>query len=146
MKVGHSLIQRTQRGRGRGDLIQRIFTQTKSITDHEHEHIHKPEAVTVTCTPEAIHQILCRPNITQDQDPNHQYVHGRKTVTNVLTCPQKKHVRLHDPDHNYVHDREKLTNIDTLPQRNIVRHHNQDPVLFTAEKNSQTLTQFPRAI
>ena len=32
MKASHSLIQRKGKGRGRGNLIQEIFTQTKSIT------------------------------------------------------------------------------------------------------------------
>ena len=90
MNAGHSLIQRKGRGRARGDLIQGIFMQTKSITYCEHDHVQKPEAVTVTCTLEVIHQILCRPNIAQDQNPYCQYVHGRKTVTNVLdTSPEK---------------------------------------------------------
>ena len=130
MKAGHSHIQKNGRGRGR-DLIQGIFTQTKSITDHdhvqliqgiftqtksitdcEHHHIQKPEAVTVTCTPDFIHQILCRQNITQDHYADRQYIHG-KTVTNVQTLPQKNHVRLHNPNHN----EEKLTNRDTSPNK-----------------------------
>ena len=36
MKAGHSHIQKNGRGRGRRDLVQGIFTQTKSITDHDH--------------------------------------------------------------------------------------------------------------
>ena len=107
-------------------LIQRIFTQTKSITGREHHHIQKPEAVTVTCTPDFIHQILCRQNIAQDHYPDCQYVH-RKTVTNVQTLPQKIHVKLHNLDRHPVHDREKLANIETLPQANNVRHHDPDP-------------------
>ena len=106
-------------------LIQGIFTQTKSITDHKHHHIQKPEAVTVTCTPDFIHQILCRQNIVQDHYPDCQYVHG-KTVTNVQTLPQKNHVRLHNLDRHPVNDREKLANVETLPKTNNVRHCNPD--------------------
>ena len=91
-------------------LIQWIFTQTKSITDQEHRHIQKPEAVTVTCTPDFIHQILCRKNIAQDHYPACQYVHG-KTVTNFQTLPHKNHVRCHNLNCYTVHDREKLTNV-----------------------------------
>ena len=90
MKASHSLIQRKGKGRGRRNLIQEIFTQRKSITYHKYNHVQKPEAVTVTCTPEVIYQILCRPNIAQDHDPNHQYIHSRKTVTNIETLPQRK--------------------------------------------------------
>ena len=133
MKAGHSHIQKNRRGRGRDhipiiqrifthtksksitdhdhvQLIQGIFTQTKSITDRKHHHIQKPEAVTVTYTPDFIHQILCRQNIAQDHYPNCQYIHG-KTVTNFQTLPHKNHVRLHNLDHHPVHDGEKLTNI-----------------------------------
>ena len=63
-------------------LIQGIFTQTKSITDREHHHIRKPDAVTVICTPDFIHQIFCRQKIGQDHYLDCQYVY-RKTVTNV---------------------------------------------------------------
>ena len=90
-------------------LIQWIFTQTKSITDREHHHVQKPEAVTVTCTPDFIHQILCRENIAQDHYPPHQYVHG-KTVTNFQTLPHKNHVRRHNLDHHTIQHGEKLTN------------------------------------
>ena len=133
MKAGHSHIQKNGRGGGRDhipiiqrifthtksksitdhdhvQLIQGIFTQTKSITDHKHHHVQKPEAVTVTCTPDFIHQILCRQNIAQDHYPDCQYVHG-KTVTNFQTLPHKNHVRLHNLDHHPVHDGEKIANI-----------------------------------
>ena len=49
MKAGHTLVQIKGKGRGRGDLIQGLFTRTRSITDHKHDHIQKPESVTVTC-------------------------------------------------------------------------------------------------
>ena len=137
MEVGHFLIQRKQWGGGRGDLIQGIFTQTKSITNCEHDHIHKPEAVTITCTLESIHQILCRPTITQDHGPNCHYVHGRKTVTNILTLPQKNHVRLNYPYCHPIHEGEKLTDVDTLPQKNNVRHHNPNRNCSWQRKNSQ---------
>ena len=133
MKAGHSHIQKNGRGGGRDhiliiqsifthtksnsitnhdhvQLIQGIFTQTKSITDREHHHIQKPEAVTVTCTLDFIHQILCRQNITQDHYPDRQYVHG-KTVTNFQTLPHKNHVRLHNLDCHPIHDGEKLANV-----------------------------------
>ena len=58
-------------------LIQGMFTQTKSITDHEHHHVQKPETVTVICTPDFIHQILCRQNIIQDHYPDCQYIHRK---------------------------------------------------------------------
>ena len=41
MKANHSPVQTKGRGRGRGDLIQGIFTQTKSITDHDHKRSHR---------------------------------------------------------------------------------------------------------
>ena len=133
MTASHSHIQKNGKGGGRDhipiiqrifrhtksksitdhdhvQLIQGIFTQTKSSTDHEHHHIQKPEAVTVTCTPDFIHQILCRQNIAQDHYPDRQYIQG-KTVTNFQTLPQKNHVRLHNLDCHPVHDREKLANI-----------------------------------
>ena len=40
MKASHTLIQSIGKCGGRGDLIQGIFTQTKSITDHGHDHDH----------------------------------------------------------------------------------------------------------
>ena len=83
---------------------------TKSITDREHHHVQKPEAVTVTCTPDFIHQILCRQNIAQDHYPDRQYIHG-KTVTNFQTLPHKNHVRLHNLNRHPIHDGEKLTNV-----------------------------------
>ena len=86
-------------------LIQWIFTQTKRITDREHHHIQKPEVVTVTCTPDFIHQILCRENIAQDHYLASQYVHG-KTVTNFQTLPHKNHVRPHILDRHTIHDGE----------------------------------------
>ena len=86
-------------------LIQWIFTQTKRITDREHHHVQKPEVVTVTCTLDFIHQILCRENIAQDHYPTCQYVHG-KTVTNFQTLPHKNHVRPHILDRHTIHDRE----------------------------------------
>ena len=133
MKAGHCHVQKNGRGGGRDhvpiiqrifthtksksitdhdhiQLIQGIFTETKSITDREHHHVQKPEAVTVTCTPDFIHQILCRQNITQDHYPDHQYVHG-KTVTNFQTLPHKNHVRLHNLDCHPVHNGEKLANL-----------------------------------
>ena len=133
MKAGHSHVQKNGRGGGRDhvpiiqsifthtksnsitdhdhvQLIQGIFTQTKSITDREHHHVQKPEAVTVTCTPDFIHQILCGQNITQDHYPNCPYVH-RKTVTNFQTLPHKNHVRLHNLDCHPIHDGEKLANV-----------------------------------
>ena len=91
-------------------LIQGLFTQTKSTTDREHHHIQKPEAVTVTCTLDFIHQILYRENIAQDHYPTRQYVHG-KTVTNFQTLLHKNHVRHHNLDRHTIHDGEELTNI-----------------------------------
>ena len=157
MKAGHSHVQKNGRGGGRYliqgiltqtknitdhdhvQMIQGIFTHTKSITDREHHHIQKPEAVTVTCTQDFIHQILCRQNISQDHYPDCQYVHG-KTVTNIQTLPQKNHVRLHNLNRHPIHSREKLTNIDAIPQRSHVRDH--DPI-HSREKlaNVETLPQ-----
>ena len=131
MKASHSDVQKNGRGKGRDhipiiqrilthtksksitdhdhvQLIQGIFTQTKSITDCEHHHVQKPEAV--TCTPDFIHQILCRQNIAQDHYPDRQYVHG-KTVTNFQTLSHKNHVRLHNLNRHPIHDGEKLTNV-----------------------------------
>ena len=133
IKASHCHVQKNGRGGGRDhapiiqrifthtksksitdhnhlQLIQGIFTQTKSITDCEHHHVQKPEAVTVTCTPDFIHQILCRQNIAQDHYPDRQYVH-RKTVTNFQTLPHKNDVRLHNLDRHPIHDGEKLTNV-----------------------------------
>ena len=133
MKAGHCHIQKNRRGRGRDHvpmiqrifthtksksitdhdhvrLIQGIFSQTKSITDHKHHHVQKPEAVTVTCTPDFIHQILCGQNIAQDHYPNCQYIHG-KTVTNFQTLPHKNHVRCHNLNRHTIYDGEKLANV-----------------------------------
>ena len=86
-------------------LIQWIFTQTKRITDQEHHHVQKPEVVTVTCTPDFIHQILCRENIAQDHYPARQYVQG-KTGTNFQTLLHKNLVRPHILDRHTINDGE----------------------------------------
>ena len=128
MEADHALVQKNRGGEGR-DLIQGILTQTKIITDCKHHHLQKPEAVTVTSTPDFIHQILCIQNIGQDHYPNCQYIH-RKTVAKIQTLPQKNHVRLHNLHNHPIHDGEKLANVETLPQTNNVRHHNPncDPI------------------
>ena len=89
--------------RSRSRSTDSMDIHTKRITDREHHHVQKPEVVTVTCTLDFIHQILCRENIAQDHYPAHQYVQG-KTGTNFQTLLHKNLLSPHILDRHTIHD------------------------------------------
>ena len=93
IKANHALVQSEAKGGGTADLLQ-----GKLITDHEHDHVQKPQAVTVTHTPEVIQGILFIANTGKDHEQDRDPILGLQTVTNIENLPKGNHGI--DYDHN----------------------------------------------
>ena len=83
---------------------------TKSITDCEHDHIQKPEIHSYMYSGSNSSDIVqTKHHQPKHHHPDRQYVHGRKTVTNIEKLPQRNHVRHHNPDRHPVHGENSQT-------------------------------------
>ena len=102
IKADHALVQSEAKGGGTADLFQ-----GKLITDHEHDHVQKPQAVTVTHTPEVIQGILFIANTGKDHEQDRDPILGLQTVTNIENLPKGNHGidYDHDPNRDPLHGR-----------------------------------------
>ena len=102
IKADHALIQSEAKGGGTADLFQ-----GKLITDHEHDHVQKPQAVTVTHTPEVIQGILFIANTGKDHEQDRDPILSLQTVTNIENLPKGNHGidYDHDPNRDPLHGR-----------------------------------------